>query len=215
MNLYDVLGIDRNATQNRIKKAHRNLVKQLHPDIGGDPIRFAEVQAAYEILMNEELREEYDRTGIIPKRAANNLSAQAHQLFLQLFIGVVQNIAKSGQDPEQFDLVNMIEQKANAIIANEIESGINSSKHTNEILNKMINRFKSKEKGKEPFSHAILRSAITNNENHIRQLEEQRRVINHLIVLLDDLVFEAKTRTTTVVFSGSSTTYGTSYTRSW
>eukprot|EP01017_Pseudomicrothorax_dubius_P042763 TRINITY_DN7023_c0_g1_i1.p1 TRINITY_DN7023_c0_g1~~TRINITY_DN7023_c0_g1_i1.p1 ORF type:complete len:395 (-),score=79.89 TRINITY_DN7023_c0_g1_i1:287-1471(-) len=61
--LYDVLGVEPRATADEIKKAYVRLAKQLHPDKGGDPEKFAELQEAYEVLSDPERRELYDRFG--------------------------------------------------------------------------------------------------------------------------------------------------------
>lgn len=62
-NLYEVLGVDRKADANEIKKAYRDLSKIHHPDKGGDPERFKEINNAYEILSDEQKRQMYDITG--------------------------------------------------------------------------------------------------------------------------------------------------------
>lgn len=61
--LYEVLGITQKATQDEVKKAFRKLAIQHHPDKGGDPEKFKEINAAYEILSNEEKRQTYDKFG--------------------------------------------------------------------------------------------------------------------------------------------------------
>ncbi len=65
--LYDVLGVDRSATAEDIKRAYRRLARELHPDAnGGDPEaerRFKEVTAAYEVLRDPERRRQYDLFG--------------------------------------------------------------------------------------------------------------------------------------------------------
>lgn len=61
--LYEVLGVDQKATQDEIKKAFRKLAIQHHPDKGGDQEKFKEINAAYEILSNEEKRQTYDKYG--------------------------------------------------------------------------------------------------------------------------------------------------------
>ncbi|EPS64951.1 hypothetical protein M569_09827, partial [Genlisea aurea] len=64
---YDVLGVGKNATASEIKKAYYALAKQLHPDTNkSDPEaekKFQEVQKAYEILKDEEKRQQYDQLG--------------------------------------------------------------------------------------------------------------------------------------------------------
>lgn len=49
MNPYDILGVDRDADEDEIKKAYREKAKEHHPDQGGDEEKFKEVQAAYEM----------------------------------------------------------------------------------------------------------------------------------------------------------------------
>ena len=65
--LYGVLGVSKKASQEEIKKAHRKLVRQYHPDRNPDDKqaedRFKEIQAAYDILGDEEKRKEYDSGG--------------------------------------------------------------------------------------------------------------------------------------------------------
>jgi DnaJ-class molecular chaperone len=62
---YDVLGVKKNADAAAIKGAFRKLAKKLHPDANkSDPKaaqRFAELNAAYEILGSEDKRKAYDR----------------------------------------------------------------------------------------------------------------------------------------------------------
>src|SRR5271168_1092938 len=64
---YEVLGVDRAASEEQIKKAFRGLVRELHPDVNAhDPDaeeKFKEAAEAYEILSDSERRATYDRYG--------------------------------------------------------------------------------------------------------------------------------------------------------
>jgi molecular chaperone DnaJ len=65
---YKILGVDKKASQDEIKKAHRKLVRQFHPDHNpGDAKaeeKFKEIQAAYDLVGDPEKRKQYDRGGI-------------------------------------------------------------------------------------------------------------------------------------------------------
>lgn len=63
MSLYDKLSVDKDATSEEIKKSYHKLSKVLHPDKGGDPEKFKEIQKAYEVLSDSEKRQMYDMTG--------------------------------------------------------------------------------------------------------------------------------------------------------
>lgn len=63
---YAVLGVDRDADPETLKKAYRRLARQYHPDVNSDPgaqEKFKEVSAAYEILSDPEKRRVYDLGG--------------------------------------------------------------------------------------------------------------------------------------------------------
>ncbi|MDP2665677.1 MAG: molecular chaperone DnaJ [bacterium] len=61
---YNVLGVDKKATPDDIKKAFRKLAHKYHPDKGGtDEARFKEITEAYSILSDDKKRREYDTYG--------------------------------------------------------------------------------------------------------------------------------------------------------
>jgi len=60
---YKLLGVDKNASEEEIKKAFRKLAHQYHPDRGGDEKKFKEINEAYQVLSNKEKRSQYDRFG--------------------------------------------------------------------------------------------------------------------------------------------------------
>jgi molecular chaperone DnaJ len=61
--LYEILGVARDASDDDIKKAYRRRARELHPDTGGDEEQFKELTTAYEVLRNPEARANYDRYG--------------------------------------------------------------------------------------------------------------------------------------------------------
>ena len=61
--LYDILGVPKEADTNEIKKAFKKAAMQHHPDKGGDPEKFKEIQRAHEVLTDDRKRQMYDMTG--------------------------------------------------------------------------------------------------------------------------------------------------------
>ena len=61
---YEILGVGKNASQDEIKRAYRKLAHEHHPDKkGGDEKKFKEINEAYQILGDEQKRQQYDRFG--------------------------------------------------------------------------------------------------------------------------------------------------------
>ena len=64
---YEILGVNKDATGEEIKKAYRRLAKQYHPDVNKDKDdaaeKFKEASEAYSVLSDENKRRQYDTYG--------------------------------------------------------------------------------------------------------------------------------------------------------
>jgi molecular chaperone DnaJ len=63
---YEILGVSRDADKEEIKQAYRRLARKYHPDVNKEPgaeERFKEINRAYEVLSEPEIRERYNRFG--------------------------------------------------------------------------------------------------------------------------------------------------------
>ncbi len=60
MDYYQVLGVDRNASPEDIKRAFRSLASKHHPDKGGDTAAFQRIQEAYATLSDPQKKQQYD-----------------------------------------------------------------------------------------------------------------------------------------------------------
>ena len=61
---YEILGVDKKANKDEIKKAFRTLAHKFHPDKkGGDSEKFKEINEAYSVLSDDQKRQQYDMYG--------------------------------------------------------------------------------------------------------------------------------------------------------
>ena len=85
-NLYNVLGVAPNATDEDIKKVYRALAMRYHPDRNDAPgaeVRFKSITKAYEILSDRVKRDEYNQS--VNHRIILDAEAEAFELWRSLF----------------------------------------------------------------------------------------------------------------------------------
>ena len=73
--LYEVLGVSKDATDDEIQKAFRKKARQFHPDVNKEPDaeeKFKEINEAYDVLSDPSKRAQYDRFGSIPGAAGGS-----------------------------------------------------------------------------------------------------------------------------------------------
>lgn len=82
MSYYDVLGVDREATQDQIKRSYRKLARETHPDVNKDnpeaEEKFKQISEAYSVLSDEQKRAEYnDRLdGKVPRGGFSDINIE-------------------------------------------------------------------------------------------------------------------------------------------
>ncbi len=93
---YKILGVDRGASQEEIKKAFRRLAHKYHPDKeGGDEEKFKEINEAYQVLSDEKKRAQYDQFGQTFEGAGAGYSHMNWEDFVRNFGDVFSGFAGS------------------------------------------------------------------------------------------------------------------------
>jgi curved DNA-binding protein CbpA len=85
--LYAILGIRKDATQEEVKAAYRSKAMACHPDKGGSEEEFVEVGLAYRVLGDPDARARFDHTG---ETAKPDILSQAANLINNYLIRVIQ-----------------------------------------------------------------------------------------------------------------------------
>ena len=83
-NYYDILGVDRIASEQDIKKAYKKMALKFHPDKNKEADaeeKFKEISEAYEVLNDKDKRASFDRFGSEGMRSHNGMGGQHHSPF--------------------------------------------------------------------------------------------------------------------------------------
>ncbi len=112
---YEVLGVERNATEEDLKKSYRKLARQFHPDTCGDQEKkvaeekFKEISEAYAILSDQEKRRRYDTFGHTDGAGALKASAAAaSETFSTTSLTIFSEDAREDAEPHAVLTLNTI-----------------------------------------------------------------------------------------------------------
>ena len=136
--LYDLLGLPKGASKEEIKKAYKRKALETHPDRGGDPEVFKQVNHAYTVLHEDDKRSRYDQLGDDGFEAMGGANAGAemnidpHDIFRQFFGGMGPgaggfNFHFQGAHGEQQNIRRANHKHIFKITMNEAYSGIKKS----------------------------------------------------------------------------------------
>lgn len=100
--LYDELGVPRDADQATIRKAYRTKASKAHPDKNQDDptakSRFQKLLAAYDVLKDEGKRQRYDETGQTEEQGGQSVEEAASDLISSIFLQIAEQNSFVPQD---------------------------------------------------------------------------------------------------------------------
>lgn len=190
--LYDVLGVAKDATADAIKKAFRSRAKKAHPDAGGDPEKFHALVRANDVLSDPGKRQRYDDMGTIDDQV-DTTDSQAMSIiaaFVDRFL--------ADRDAKFKNLVADLKKAIGAEITTakrSIEEGRGYELRAIDVRK----RVKGK-KGGELIARMV-DGQIENARRSIAMLEQQIVVRARALNLIDDAEFDFEQRPATSPYS--------------
>lgn len=101
--LYDSLGVRRDADRETIKRAYRKRAQKAHPDRGGDAEKFHVIRRAYEVLSDDARRSRYDATGDEGAGAAIDETSQLLNALAQMVLAAIDSA-----DPDTTNILDVV-----------------------------------------------------------------------------------------------------------
>jgi len=110
-NLYDILGVGKDATEEEIKAAYKREAKKNHTDKGGDNDKMVAVNKAWGVLKNPEKKEHYDTTG---QEEMQGFDKRFQALIQDIFIKIIEEV----QSVDTMDLIDIFKLNVQGMLDN-------------------------------------------------------------------------------------------------
>lgn len=179
---YVMFGIERDADDQAIRAAWRKIVKNAHPDSGGDAEQFSRVQACYDLLKDPVRRKVYDDTGFDPQLAdPRDLKGW---LMLETLIN---EIILDEREPGSFDPVAAMRRKLTDDIVKSRFHILELERHRTRVRNHMDRL------GRRPEADVLgsmLRARSQSIAEAIRNAETQIEAIEQAYTMLEGYSYE-------------------------
>lgn len=180
--LYQILGVDRKATKQQIKKAYRVLSKIMHPDKGGKEEGFKRLQFAYSILSDQTKRDQYDNSG---STYFTSIEDKFSDYVLQVITPMIEN--EKEKDLQSMDLVDAI----NKILKEQhktVESKLDDTKTTRNKLGTAFRRLRYNKPN--PIVKNSIRIKIMHWNGVLGTLKAQKEELKGFTKLMDGYEYD-------------------------
>lgn len=168
--LYDLLGIKRDATQDEIKKAYKSKAQQAHPDKeGGCEEKFNDIQFAYEVLSDQDRKMAYDETGESCE-SFFNLDGQEEGEIIRKFMQLLSDNSSIARDYPALILQQLRSEY------DTIEISIDKVKEANEKMESLRDKIFCDE-GEENLLVDALDKMLFENRRAIQQYQTKHKVM--------------------------------------
>lgn len=186
--LYEALGVKRDATKAEIRSAYRKAAKKAHPDVGGSPEAFELITLAADCLGDDERRRRYDETGEATRPQANSREARVMETAMSAVNVVMQQVMASPVSPEQIDILkNAIDALVNG--AKQAKEQMRQAEQQAEKWEKAAKRVHAKS-GKKNRVAPMLTATAAQLRQQAAANREQKEIIEGAIDLLKEHEFE-------------------------
>lgn len=183
--LYEELGVARDASEKQIRQAYRRRAKKEHPDTGGSPEAFERLQLAHLVLTDQKRRADYDRTGECDEPAPDQSESDA----LSLIAGAVMRVLDADFDPLACDLRAKMAERIGASMEH-VRGQLEDVPRVKARAEKIIGRFKKRSPG-EPIIDSMLRGFADQLGKTEAPMRESLRAHERALEILKDYDFKA------------------------
>ena len=171
---YEVLGVDRDATEEEIKMAGKRAAKQAHPDAGGSAEEFQSTRRALAVLTNPKRRKQFDRTGKVDDVIPDNREAAAMGIIASALSAATNEYLLRGFDPKYDPRTSNLISRIAANLSSQVATGgqtVRDGKRHRDFLRDLAKRFRRKDEGFDFIGRQIA-DEIRTVEDKIRAVEE-------------------------------------------
>ena len=187
--LYETLGVEREADRDAVRRAFRDKARRAHPDAGGSVAAFGALVRARDVLSDPGRRERYDRTGEVDyEPIADNLEANALDWATKKIDEAIAGLMSRNFDPANYDVLEMARASArDNLIQNETQQ--RQLREGAERYRKLAKRFRKKGRG-ENRMRKLLEGKALDLERGAERNEDLARPLRRALEILADYEFE-------------------------